>query len=107
MAYSVRLSPRAEADTDYIYSWIAKRSPDGARRWWMALTEIRDQLARNPLNHPTAPELSSPDHRVRQILFKTRHGRYYRVLYVVTENDVHILRVRGPGEPDLGEDELV
>src|SRR5205809_4855985 len=106
MMYSVRLMPRAEIDTDHIYSWIAERSPEGARRWWLALEEIRDRLSHDPLNQPVVPDISVLGHLVRQILFKTRQGRYYRVLYVVVEQEVHILRVRGPGQPELADDEL-
>jgi plasmid stabilization system protein ParE len=106
MAYSVRLMPRAEVDADYIYSWLAERSEEGAHRWWSALSEARERLALHPLNQAPLPEFSSAGHAVRQILFKTRHGRYYRLLYVVVENDVLVLRVRGAGEPDLTDDEL-
>jgi hypothetical protein len=63
-------------------------------------------LAKNPLNQLLVPELSLPDFEVREILFKTRRGRYYRILYVIVEDEVRILRLRGPGEPDLPADEL-
>jgi hypothetical protein len=40
------------------------------------------------------------------LLFKTRRGRYYRLVYVIAEDEVHVLRVRGPGQPDLLPDEI-
>jgi hypothetical protein len=36
MKYTVRLMPRAFADGDRIYLWIAKRSPRGAVAWFEA-----------------------------------------------------------------------
>ena len=106
MAYSVRLMPRAELDVDRIYSWIAERSQKGAQRWWLALVEIQDRLQLNPLEQAIAPEFSNPENEVRQILFKTPRGLNYRALYVVVNHEVLILRVRGPGQPELADDEL-
>jgi len=93
-------------DVDRIYSWIAERSPDGARRWWVALVEIQERLRLNPLENSIAVEFSNPENDVREILFKTPHGLYYRILYIVVNHEVLILRVRGPGQPELTDDEL-
>ena len=43
---------------------------------------------------------------VRQVLFQTRHGRPYRILYAISGDEVRVLRVRGPGQPEQEDDEL-
>jgi hypothetical protein len=30
--------------------------------------------------------------------FKTRHGRTYRILFLLADQEVRVLRVRGPGQ---------
>ncbi len=106
MTYRVQTLPRAELDAQQIYEWIKEQSPDGARRWWLAFLDACDKLKRQPLSFALAPEFELSDREIRQILFKTRRGRYYRALYVVVEDEVRVVRVRGPGQPDLLPDEL-
>ena len=106
MVYTVRTLPRAELDAQRIYDWIRERSPDGARRWWLAFDGACSTLKHQPMSHALAPEAEWSDGDIRQLLFKTPRGNYYRLLYVVVEDEVRILRVRGPGEPELLADEL-
>ncbi len=56
-----------------------------------------ESLLENP-HRGFAPE--NPDHEeeIRQCLFKTRHGLQYRLLYLVREDTVYILHVRGAGQ---------
>ena len=107
MAYTIRLLPRAEFDAQQIYDWIKERSPDGARHWWLAFEEACNRLEQHPLSHALAPEAERFGGDVRQILLGTRQGNCYRALYVVAGNEVRILRLRGPGQPDLIEDEMM
>ena len=106
MTYTVRSLPRAEFDAQSIYDWICERSADGGRSWWQALEETFARLRRNPGSYACAPEAGQGGADVRQILFKTRQGRFYRVLFIVVGTEVRILRIRGPGQPALTEDEL-
>jgi toxin ParE1/3/4 len=106
MAFRLRILPRAERDAQLLFDWINERSPRGARRWWEAYCEARASLQRSPLSCAVAPEAASCDCDVRHLLFRTRQGNYYRLLFLVVENEVRILRVRGPGQPDLMADEL-
>jgi hypothetical protein len=39
-------------------------------------------------------------------MFKTRHGRTYRLLYVVRGDLIYLLHVRGPGQDLMGDDEV-
>jgi plasmid stabilization system protein ParE len=106
MPYTVRALSAAKTDAQRIYDWIHDRSPDGANRWWAAFCEACRSLERSPERSALAAEAERCDRDIRQLLFKTRRGKYYRLLYVIAESEVHILRVRGPGQPELTDDEL-
>ena len=106
MPYDVRILPRAEFDVQQIYNWIGERSPEGAHRWWLAFEEAIAGIKQQPSGFALALEAQWIDREIRQLLFKTAHGRYYRAIYVIVGNEVRILRVRGPGQPDLSADEL-
>ncbi len=43
---------------------------------------------------------------LRQFLFKTRRGRTYRGVFAVVNHEVRIVRVRGPGQGPLTDNEL-
>jgi plasmid stabilization system protein ParE len=106
MPYIVRTLPRAEYDAQQIYNWIVERSPEGAVSWWLAFEAACQRLSQEPTSYELAPEAETCGREIRQILFKTPHGRYYRALYVVVANEVRVVRVRGPGQPDLLPDEV-
>ena len=106
MAFRVRILLRAELDAQLIVDWIRERSAEGAGRWWEAYTEARARLQKGPLTCALAPEAEQSGRNVRHLQFKTRYGKYYRLLFIVVEDEVRILRVRGPGQPDLMTDEL-
>jgi plasmid stabilization system protein ParE len=106
MTYTVRTLSRAQLDAQQIYDWIKDRSGEGARRWWAAFRDACRSLKQNPERQSLAIEAELAGRDLRQLLFKTRHGRYYRLVYVIAGNEVHVLRVRGPGQPDLTLDEV-
>jgi len=106
MKYPVDLSRRARRDVDEIYDWIASRSPGGANRWQAALFRTLHGLETNPERKGLAPEAQEFDRPARQSFFKTAKGRIYRALFVIEENRVHILAIRGPGQPLLTAEEL-
>jgi plasmid stabilization system protein ParE len=106
MPYTVRTLSRAQNDAQQIYDWIKERSPEGALKWWAAFRDACHSLKQNPERHSLAIEAELTGRDLRQLLFKTRHGNYYQLVYIVISDEVHILRVRGPGQPDLTPDEL-
>lgn len=108
MNYRITVSRRAEHDLQHIYCWIWERSPDGAIRWYQAFLKCSDQLSASPHSFSLASDLYRVDIEVRQALFKTRLGRRYRIVFALDEQEkaVRILRVRGPGQPPLLEDEI-
>ena len=85
MTYTVRSLPRAEFDAQSIYDWICERSADGGRSWWQALEETFARLRRNPGSYACAPEAGQGGADVRQILFKTRQGRFCRCSSLLLE----------------------
>jgi len=96
---------RADEDTSAIYVWLAKRSVAGAGRWYRTFLDAAASLSSNPFRCGSAPESAAVGYDVRQHLFKTPRGRKYRLLYLVTGDEVRILRIRGPGQaPVTGSD---
>lgn len=107
MKYRIDVLSRASDDTDSIYRWIAERSPQGARHWHDAFLLAAASLADSPERHPIAPELLTWTEKIRELYFKTRSGRRYRILFFIDANAVRILRVRGPGQAQLAPSDLV
>lgn len=106
MSYDVLLLQRAEADVRHIAQWIFQRSPQGARAWLDAVDQLIDQLAERAGSCPVAVEETDCHIPLRQALFRTRHGRTYRAIFTIVGQEVRILRIRGPGQPPLANDEL-
>lgn len=108
MSYRIRTLRRAQRDIDAILNWIAneRRSPQGAAQWLNAFETAAATLSSLPHRCSLARENGFSDHELRQLLFKTPHGRTYRAVFCVEGDEIRILRVRGPGQPDLLDDEL-
>lgn len=96
--YRVVVTSRAERDADGIYAWLARRSPDGATKWYAAFRKMLRSLEKDPVRHARAPEAASLGLDIQQALFKTRYGHTYRALYEVVGEVVHVIGVRGAGE---------
>ena len=107
MTYRVSILKRAEIDSDKIYVWIAKRSPQGAGAWYRAFLAAVQSLEHDAGRYGLAPEAHAAGAEVRQHFFRTGRGRTYRLLYVIDENDVRVLRVRGPGQAYVRPNELL
>lgn len=80
--------------TEYLY----KGSPQGAAAWLDAYRQARMRLASDADRCSQAEEAEHFDIDVKQVLFKSRRGRIYRMLFTIVGNEVRILRVRGPGQ---------
>lgn len=106
MTCRVNIMPRAEHDAQQIFDWIGERSRDGATRWWTALMLAVFKLAENPSSYGFAPENELADDELRQFLFKTRHGRTYRGVFILVGDEIKVLRIRGPGQPPLKPDDF-
>jgi plasmid stabilization system protein ParE len=96
----------AREDVETIFQWIHQRSTGGADRWYQAFREAACSLAQSPHRYGLAPEASLVTEPVRQCFFKTRAGRQYRILFFIGDEEVRILRVRGPGQPIIEREDL-
>lgn len=107
MSFAVRELTRAKEDKQRILEWLLERSRQGAAAWLTAYDDALDRPNRSADAYGCALETDDcPSVDLRQLLFKTRRGRVYRVLFFIEETDVYVLRVRGPGQPPLQPDEL-
>ena len=106
MTLPVRVLPRAKKDFRHIFSYIEAQSVQGSNRWKDAFRECTNRVASNPERIARAPENDFAKLELRQALFKTPKGLTYRMVFTVLDETVLILRVRGPGQPPLTEDEI-
>jgi plasmid stabilization system protein ParE len=107
MKYRVIALRRADADVRHISRWIAQRSVQGAQSWLDAYEESLERLAEYAGSCPAASEDPECSIGLKETLFRTRHGRTYRAVFTIVGDEVRILRIRGPGQPPLQDDELL
>jgi plasmid stabilization system protein ParE len=101
MSRMVRIVERARADVDAIFDWLAPRSVSGAISWYLAFRRVVERIGDSAESYGEAAESHRLGRALREALFKTRRGRTYRVIFQVTETEVILLRVRGPGQAPL------
>lgn len=106
MSRRVRILGRAWNDLDQITAYIAARSPLGATNLIDRFEEAMAALAKDPLRLPLAPEAEDIGEAIRQILFRTRAGKTYRALFLIMDDEVRVLRIRGAGQPPVTADDL-
>ena len=46
------------------------------------------------------------EYDIHEVLFKTSKGNPYRLLFTIVDDEVLVLRVRGPGQDYVSENEL-
>ena len=106
MSFRVSTLPRAEADVRAIARYVRERSPRGADAWLTAFEQAIHHLEQFADGCGEAAENGQFEIEVRQALFKTRRGRVYRLLFTIVDDEVRILRVRGPGQASVDSEEV-
>lgn len=106
MKYNVIALRRADADVRHITRWIAQHSTQGAEAWLEAYEQLLARLAEHADSCPAALEGADCTVPLKEALFRTQHGRTYRAVLTILGDEVRIMRVRGPGQPPLQDDEL-
>ena len=101
--YRVIILPAAERDIGEAYEWLAEQDAEAAIRWYNRLLEVIFSLDTFPERCPLAPENKFLNEEIREI-FHGRRQHKYRVLFTVTENEVHVLHVRHGARLALGQD---
>jgi plasmid stabilization system protein ParE len=94
--FYVNVLRKAWRDAQAIVDWLSTRSPAGAMRWEAAFRTALKKLSENPHGCAEAPEQVRPPVKIRQILFKTPKGKYYRAVFVIEGDEVRVLRIRRP-----------
>ena len=100
--YRVIILPAAERDIGEAYEWIADANIDAAIKWYNQLLAVIFSLDIFPERAPLAPESESFNRQIREI-FHGRRQHKYRILFTVSENEVHILHVRHGARLAMGE----
>src|SRR5947207_10901304 len=90
MEFAIEVTPRAEADIQAAYAYIADASSRAATRWVVRLRQAIRSLAEMPGRCPLAPEAVDLDAELRQLLVGRRGGTYRVVFRIVR---------RGGGQP--------
>ena len=103
--YRVIITPGAEHDLRTAYHYIRKRAPQAARAWVKGARKSIKTLARYPQRCPLAPESSSFQEPIRELLYGSGNRGTYRVLFVILDQSVFVLHVRHGARLALGETE--
>jgi hypothetical protein len=106
MTFTVHELPKAQWDKRHIVEWLVTRSPQGAAAWLAAYDQMVQRLENAADTFPPAQESADLDVVVKQALFKTRRGRAYRAVFHIDGTEVYILRVRGPGQAPIANDDV-
>ena len=107
MSFKLRVLASADRDLQSIFDFISEQSPEGAGRWWNAFLDAAARATSHPGQCPFAPENSLVDQELRQFFFKTRRGKKYRAIFTIADDELLILRVRGPAQGPLADDEVL
>jgi hypothetical protein len=86
---------------DDIFNWLVRRSTQGAISWYLAFCQAVESIGSSPESFAEAAESHPLGRALRQTLFKTSRGRVYRIVFEVSDTEIILLRVRGPGQSPL------
>ena len=101
MAFRVLVDPTALAEAEEALHWRRQRAPREALRWFHELWRAIESLQEMPTRCPLAPESLVLRRAVRQLLFGRRPD-VYRVLFIVVNDEVRVLRIRHGARQRLG-----
>lgn len=103
--WNVIVQTPAQLDIEAAYLWIADRAPEAAERWFNRIYKTIASLELFPERCPIAPEGRFFNQIIREI-FHGRRQYKYRILFTVTEREVHVLHVRHGARLNLGKTAL-
>lgn len=100
MIFRVEVTAEAERDADAILEWLlSQHAGDTGIRWFNALAQAVESLAKFPERCPLAAENPLFQFEVRQ-LFYGHAPHIYRILFTIETDTVYILHIRhGRREP--------
>jgi plasmid stabilization system protein ParE len=106
MKFVVSELRRAKTDKRNIFEWLHERSRSGAIAWLAAYDKMIGHLKTRADTFSEADENDDLELDVKQAFFKTRRGRVYRALFLIEDEEVFILRVRGPGQEHVHSEDV-
>ncbi len=92
----------AQQDIAEAHLRLAEQSQEAADRWFDTIYETIGSLEIFPERCPLAPESHFFNVEIREIFHGRRHHKY-RILFTVSEDEVHVLHVRHGARLALGE----
>ena len=105
MAFRVLVDPAALLEAEETFLWLRQRAPGEAARWFHGLWVAIDSLQEMPTRCALAPESLALRRSIRQLLFG-KPPDVYRVLFVVVNDEVRVLRIRHGARKRLDQLEL-
>jgi plasmid stabilization system protein ParE len=93
MQYQVRLTEKAEADVSSVLAWFRdQQATKAGERWLKQLFAQIETLEARPERCRFAAEAEDTGLAIRELLVGRRQFKY-RLLFLIDERTVHILRV--------------
>jgi plasmid stabilization system protein ParE len=94
--FTILMTEQAEADSNQVFSWIFKNSPERAVSWFNGLVEACESLCNNPERCPVAPEADDIGREIRHLIY----GRY-RIIFLIRGQTVYLLHIRHGAQKPL------
>ena len=101
--WNVIIEVPAQQDIAEVHQWLAERDAEAADRWFNSIYETIASLEMFPERCPLAPESKFFFNCEIREAFHGRRYHKYRILFTVTQKEVHILHVRHGARLTLGE----
>jgi plasmid stabilization system protein ParE len=89
MSFTVVVEKEAEEDLKAVANWLAQYSGNKAVLWYFDATEAIESLGNFPARCPLAPESRKFGVEIRHLIFDK-----YRILFIIDDETVYVLRVR-------------
>ena len=100
MTYHLNVQPDADDDLLKATDWIAEYSPEKAAEWYFNAVKAIESLTHFPARCAFAPERKTFGVEIRHLLFDK-----HRILFVVEDDTVYVLRIRHQAQQPLQPDE--
>ncbi|NEQ37381.1 MAG: type II toxin-antitoxin system RelE/ParE family toxin [Okeania sp. SIO3I5] len=101
MIFQVEISPSALSDAENVFLWIQQQNLQKASEWYNGFVDAILSLETFPNRCTIAPESADVGREIRQLIYNK-----HRILFVVKEQVVQVLRVRHTAQDSISIDDL-
>lgn len=98
--YRIIIQPEAQDCIEKIHKWLKEESSESADKWFNGIIKAISSLENFPERCAISQEGKDIGRKVRQLLYGKRNNTY-RILFVIRNDEVHILHVRHGRRPHL------